>query len=877
MINLGTSFLSKACYTMVALFCSVTLAMAQPEYSNGPLTGSGGNSIPWAFNSSGVRGQQLWPAGAFGTVPSGKYIKRIYYAAYPGASPPSTVTYSTLEIAIGQPNISSLGSSWATPTTVVLSESSFSIYPIQGDWHVIELTTPIEFDPSLPLLVDVKAQQSSFQNWYNWVKPSASSGAYRAYAVPHTSSAPTGSGSHEMYFGFDLVDGLGEFPYCEGFEDGDGGWTVGGILPSWEHGEPDNTNISSAANGTNCWVTDLDGDHNNDEASFVLSPLINLEPLVDPVIKFNTIRDLESGDDGVQFQVSADSGATYSVLGSTSSSNWYNSSSVSALSSLGNGNGWTGETSAWVEMRHSLSSYAADTAVFLRFLMAADGNTTNEGFGFDDIVIAESDDIAAWELFYPDSACGTSATTVSVSICNISVDPKYGFSIDIDTNGTVNTVNYTDTLPVCGCDTVELINFNSSMGGYWTVDVEIDNSGDVNAANDTLSADILMYATPAVSLVGGGNYCEGEVDTLTFYFEGTAPWNLSYTNGTNPNYIANITNNPFQLLVSQPGTYSPVYITDASGCPADTSGITGEAVVNFFPAPVIDLGPDSSVCEGYVLDAGPGFNNYQWSTGETTQQVTASQTNIFSVTVTDSIGCTGSDVADLEVFPTPVITLSDTVLCEGSTFLFNAGGGAASYVWHNGASGQVFQIDSVGTVSVTVTSFFGCQDSAEASITAVVPNPSPSISSTSSLAPVTLDAGAGYIAYKWNTNATTQTISVSVPGTYTCTVTDQNGCKGDGQRKAKIWPTGLDENSSEFGVQVFPNPNTGNMWLSWGEGFEPEQVELMDASGRVVHAAPILDPKVNQMELKVQVAAGTYLLKIHNGTEAVMRRVLIAP
>jgi gliding motility-associated-like protein len=39
------------------------------------------------------------------------------------------------------------------------------------------------------------------------------------------------------------------------------------------------------------------------------------------------------------------------------------------------------------------------------------------------------------------------------------------------------------------------------------------------------------------------------------------------------------------------------------------------------------------------------------------------------------------------------------------------------------------------------------------------------------------DAGAGYASYQWNTGATSQTISVSVPGQYWVTVTDDNGCQ----------------------------------------------------------------------------------------------------
>lgn len=779
---------------------------------------------------------------------------------------------------MSQPNISSLNSSaYETGTTVVLSETSFSIYPIQGDWHSIDLTTPFQYNPNLPLLVEVKAVQSSFANFYNWVKPTASSGAYRNYATPYTATTPQGSGSHEMYFGFDLVNGLGTFPYCESFENGDGGWNAGGILSSWEHGEPDNTNISSAATGDYAWVTNLDGDYNNDELSYLQSPLINLETLVDPVMKVKTIRHLENGDDGVQVKISADSGATFSVLGSSSSGNWYNSSSVSALSSQGNGNGWTGNNTTWTTMQHSLASYSSDTAVFIRFVMAADGNTTQEGFGIDDILIAESNDIAVLELFYPDSLCGTSNSTVQASICNISVVPKYGFSIDLDTNGTTVTYIYPDTLPICGCDTVDLLTFNTSMGGEWTLEVEVDNSGDVNPANDTLSGHMLMYATPGVMASGGGNSCQGEVDTVTFTFTGISPWNLSYTNGTTPQNVSNITSNPFQILVTTSGVYEPVYVADGSGCPADTSAITGTAVVNFFAAPVIDLGPDSQVCAGYLLNAGAGYVNYNWSTGQSGQTITANQTNIFSVTVTDTIGCQGSDVVDLEVFPNPTVNLTDTVLCEGSSFLFNAGGGAAGYVWHDGSTGQLFLMDSVGTVSVTVTSFFGCSSSASASITGVVSNPVPTITSTSSLAPVTLDAGSGYTSYYWNNNASTQTITVSVAGTYTCTVTDLNGCEGEGSKKAKIWPTGIDDQMNDFGFAIYPNPAALEINIQLAEFTTQEtQIEILDLKGAIVQMAKLESGLTSlRIELDNHIASGQYIVRVLNDNGTNERSIII--
>ena len=262
--------------------------------------------------------------------------------------------------------------------------------------------------------------------------------------------------------------------------------------------------------------------------------------------------------------------------------------------------------------------------------------------------------------------------------------------------------------------------------------------------------------------------------------------------------------------------------------------------------------------------AGSGFASYQWSTGETSQSIVATQTNVFSVTVTDTIGCTGFDVADLNVFPAPIIQLSDTILCEGSSFLFNAGGGAASYIWHDGSTGQVFQIDSIGTVSVTVTSFFGCEGTETASITAVVPNPTPSISSTSSLAPVTLDAGNGYLAYLWNTNESTQTIDVAIAGTYTCTVTDLNGCQGSSDKKAKIWPNAIDKLDWSNEIIIFPNPVDQLLTVEFQSEIRGNyDVFILDGAGRVTKKFINRTGQLQTLQVS-DIASGNYLIRVQS-------------
>ncbi|GAB5538510.1 MAG: hypothetical protein Salg2KO_06130 [Salibacteraceae bacterium] len=670
----------------------------------------------------------------------------------------------------------------------------------------------------------------------------------------------------EVYY--DLAT-ISEFPYCEDFEEDDGSWEVSGILPSWEYGEPNNSTISSANSGTGAWVTDLDGTYNNDELSYLSSPLIDLTSLVDPMLKYWTIYDLENGDDGVQVEISGDSGTTYSVLGSSSSSNWYNSSSVAALSSNGNGNGWTGLNGTWHSVEHSLLANTNDTAVFIRMLMAADGTTAGEGYGLDDIIIAESNDISLVSLNHPDSICGNSTTSINATICNNSIEDKHGFSINLDTNGVTTTYNYPDTLGICDCQTVELLEFNTSQGGVWQLDAVINNSGDVNSSNDSLSSVITTFATPSATISGSGNFCEGEETELTFVLGGTGPWNMIYTNGTNSQYVGGITNDTLYEMVSVGGSYYVLFLSDSTGCPADTSNFNGLATIEFHPAPNVDLGSDTSVCEGFELDAGAGFTQYDWSQGGNGQTFPATATGQLAVTVTDTIGCMGSDTINLTVLDNPTITIDDTVLCDGTTFIFNAGGGSASYVWHDGSTGQVFPVSSVQTVSVTVTGFNGCVAEKSASITAVVSNPNPSLSSTSGPAPVTLDAGGGYSSYLWNTNETTQTIQAFSAGNYTCTVTDLNGCTGDGSVEADIWANGVSELANDNSFVVAPNPasNAVTITLIGEDALTADEIEITDVAGRLVES--FSNVKTPLVVNTAEYPMGTYFIRVRfaNTTE----------
>ena len=81
----------------------------------------------------------------------------------------------------------------------------------------------------------------------------------------------------------------------------------------------------------------------------------------------------------------------------------------------------------------------------------------------------------------------------------------------------------------------------------------------------------------------------------------------------------------------------------------------------------IDLGPDLEICDGdnATLDAGIPGAEYDWSTNETTQTITASSQGLYSVTVSDGIHCPGSDTVSLIVLTGIQVSLiGDTETCD---------------------------------------------------------------------------------------------------------------------------------------------------------------------------------------------------------------------
>ena len=153
-----------------------------------------------------------------------------------------------------------------------------------------------------------------------------------------------------------------------------------------------------------------------------------------------------------------------------------------------------------------------------------------------------------------------------------------------------------------------------------------------------------------------------------------------------------------QLLTNLTDTFT-VLMIDNSGC-----SVTDTVVLNNFITQNLNLGSDTSICPGTIIniDAGNNFNTYSWSNGEITSSILAQAPNLFSVTVTDSNNCTTSDQIQVDNTSPAILQLSDLEVCADDPKIIDLPFGYLSYLWNDGSTVSSIEITQSGIYSYQV-------------------------------------------------------------------------------------------------------------------------------------------------------------------------------
>lgn len=257
-----------------------------------------------------------------------------------------------------------------------------------------------------------------------------------------------------------------------------------------------------------------------------------------------------------------------------------------------------------------------------------------------------------------------------------------------------------------------------------------------------------------------GGYCDGQA-TVALPAPGAITvyqWSDGQTSPTAINLCA--------------GTYT-VAVTDTSGCTSISSFIISE------PPPVSATATITQpTCAGDtngVLCAIPNTSpaTFLWSNGDTSACLQNIAAGIYTITVTDSVGCTG----------TVPLTLTEP-----------------------------------GAISISFNSNDAtCQTCANGSASAQI------------------SGGTAPLTYLWSTGGTMAFQNNLLPGNYSICVTDANGCSACDSVTIN-YPSSLHE-LAQKGFSIAPNPFHGQLTIAVEGSGAVAEVQLLDITGRVIQVS----------------------------------------
>lgn len=245
---------------------------------------------------------------------------------------------------------------------------------------------------------------------------------------------------------------------------------------------------------------------------------------------------------------------------------------------------------------------------------------------------------------------------------------------------------------------------NGLTSGVYQVTVS-DNYSSITAqvyigSPSPLSIDIVTESTPC------GETDDGSASAVVA--GGTPPYTYAWSNGSTGNQITQV-----------PSAYYQVTVTDANGCTANTGSMV-------YSSSTIDISVSHNPpsCAGYSngyievdIAGGSGNYQYQWSTGSTQHFVTNVGAGLYTVTVTDNNGCSGTrSIAVAAPQPLSVLTNVDN---DNQWAGLSVSGGTSpyGYLWPDGGTSASRSGLSEGTYEVTVTDTKNCTAIATVAIT----------------------------------------------------------------------------------------------------------------------------------------------------------------
>lgn len=344
---------------------------------------------------------------------------------------------------------------------------------------------------------------------------------------------------------------------------------------------------------------------------------------------------------------------------------------------------------------------------------------------------------------------------------------------------TIDAANFQLNGPA-GAYSVDLSSVNCDAGGNYSkefllaVDPPIQPGEAVDLAltvdGSTEALDLCDNPAAPASMSLGGPAFNGQLDLgpdtslcggASIILENTLPGTPQWSDGSS---------GP-TLEVSAPGIYW-VNVDTPCGVRSDTIEVSASDEL-----PVADLGNDTLLCpsQTLLLDATFPGATYLWQDGSTAPTFSVSQAGPYSVTVTNACGQAQSEV-NVDIAGPIDVELNDANLCPGESVSFDASSPGAAYLWQDGSTEAVYTANTPGIYSVTISNACETVELSAEVLGTSDPIPDITLGTDTVLCPgesLLLELDIPGVSYLWQDGTETNSFTVTSPGTYSVTVSNE--------------------------------------------------------------------------------------------------------
>lgn len=392
-------------------------------------------------------------------------------------------------------------------------------------------------------------------------------------------------------------------------------------------------------------------------------------------------------------------------------------------------------------------------------------------------------------------ATGAAGGTYTWEPANLVSNPNISNPTTSPDETTEFTVTFSD---LCGTEQVQSTVVNvvnpiaelgpdaeACIGAEFTIE-PVNSFGDLSWSDGSTGPSLTVTASGTYTLTATADGCEA-TDEITVTFtenpELTLPDEATICQGES--FTVDLSDSGLDIAwADAPGegavrtftTAGTFYVTGSLG----TCLVEDSITIGVTPLPNFNLGADIEACEGQsvLLEVVSQGAAVTWNTGASGSTLEVFTTGFYEATATAN-GCSSTDginVLFLES-PQPAI-IGITAFCENEGTTLTATGGT-SYLWSNGSTDAQITTSQSGNLSVHVTNDnTGCSNTATVRLVAqplpgitLAENILKCIDESVQLNPVI----TGSSTVQWSTGAIASSISVTQPGEYTATASNNCG------------------------------------------------------------------------------------------------------